>query len=331
MIKAAIVGIGWWGKHILRSTAESKKLQITRGVDLRPDVVANVTELKRFPLTNDLKEVLRDPEIDAVILATPHSFHKEQIVQCATAGKHVFVEKPITLTRASAIIALNACESAGVVLGVGYERRFEPALKAIKKLIRNDSFGTLMHVEANFSHDLLANIDSTDWRASPRESPIPVLSAMGIHLTDTYIHLFGPISEVFAQTGNRCGNWKSGDTLSVQFLFESGLTGYLSAILVTSMFVRFHVFGSKGWVETRSDVHPSQDGVTRLSFSRTGKIMQTQDFAYSDTVLANLEAFASAITGEADYPFTYEENLGNVSTMEAIIESARTGQSVTVE
>lgn len=331
MIKAAIVGLGWWGKHILRSTAGSRKLQITRGVDLRLDALNDVTEAEPLPLSNDLEEVLRDSEIDAVILATPHSFHEEQIVLCATAGKHVFVEKPMTLTRAGAAIALNACETAGVVLGVGYERRFEPALKAIEKLIRDGSLGTLMHVESNFSHNLLASVDSTDWRASPQESPIPALSAMGIHLTDTYIHLFGPISEVFAQTSKRCGNWKSGDTLSVQFLFESGLTGYLSAILVTSMFVRFHVFGSQGWVQARSDAHPSQDGVTRLSFSQTGQVMQTQDFAYCDTVLENLEAFASAIAGEADYPFTYEEKLGNVSTMEAIIESARTGRSVAVE
>jgi len=331
MIKAAIVGLGWWGKHILRSTAESEKLQIIRGVDLRSDALNGVTEAEQIPLGNDFEEVLRDSEIDAVILATPHSFHEEQIIQCATAGKHVFVEKPMTLTRTGAAIALNACEAAGVVLGVGYERRFEPALKAIEKLIHNGSLGTLMHVESNFSHDLLAGVDSTDWRASPQESPIPALSAMGIHLTDTYIHLFGPISEVFAQTGKRCGNWKSGDTLSVQFLFASGLTGYLSAILVTSMFIRFHVFGSQGWVQARSDTHPSQDGVTRLSFSQTGQVIQTQDFAYCDTVLDNLEAFASAIADEADYPFTYEEKLGNVSTMEAIIESAQTGRSVAVK
>jgi len=331
MIKAAIVGLGWWGKHILRSTAESRKLQIIRGIDLRSDALSGVTEAERLPLSNDFEEVLRDSEIDAVILATPHSLHEEQIVQCATAGKHVFVEKPMTLTRAGAAIALNACEAAGVVLGVGFERRFEPALKAIEKLIHNGSLGTLMHVESNFSHDLLAGVDSTDWRASPQESPIPALSAMGIHLTDTYIHLFGPISEVFAQTSKRCGNWKSGDTLSVQFLFESGLTGYLSTILVTSMFVRFHVFGSQGWVQARSDTHPSQDGVTRLSFSQTGQAIQTQDFAYRDTVLENLEAFASAIADKTDYPFTYEEKLGNVSTMEAIIESAQTGRSVAVK
>jgi predicted dehydrogenase len=97
------------------------------------------------------------------------------------------------------------------------------------------------------------------------------------------------------------------------------------------MFVRFHVFGSQGWVQARSDTHPSQDGVTRLSFSQTGQAIQTQDFAYRDTVLENLEAFASAIADKTDYPFTYEEKLGNVSTMEAIIESAQTGRSVAVK
>lgn len=331
MIRAAVVGLGWWGRHIVGSISGSDKLRIVRGVDPRPNVLDFLAAEERFPLTSELEDALCDAKVDAVILATPHSLHEEQIVRCAAAGKHVFVEKPMTLTRDSAERALNACDGAGITLGVGHERRFEPALEAIEKLVRDESLGTLMHVESNFSHDLLADVDPADWRASPRESPIPALSAMGIHLTDAYIHLFGPIREVFAQTTQRRSNWGSGDTLSVQFLFESGLTGYLSTILVTSMFVRFHVFGSDGWVQARSDVHPGQEGITRLSLSRTGQAIQTREIEYRDTVLANLECFASAAAGGAPYPFTREEKLGNVATMQAIVESARINRPVAVE
>ncbi len=331
MIKAAIVGLGWWGRHIVGSLAGSDRLQILRGVEPRSDALDFLPAEARFPVTSDLDDALRDEGIDAVILATPHSLHEEQIVRCAGAGKHVFVEKPLTLTRSSAERAIGACDAAGVVLGVGHERRFEPAMEAIDELVRSGSLGTLMHVESNFSHDLLANVDPEDWRASPDESPIPALSAMGIHLTDAYIHLFGPVREVFAHTSQRSSRWGSGDTLSVQFRFASGLTGYLSTILVTSMFVRFHVFGSSGWVQARSDVHPGQEGITRLSLSRSGEPLQIRELEYRDTVLANLEAFADAAAGGTPYPFTREEKLGNVATMEAIVESARTGAPVRVE
>ena len=330
MITAAIVGLGWWGRHIVASVSHSDKLRIVRGVDLRPDALDALPSEQRFPLTSELDEALRDPEVDAVILATPHSSHEEQIIRSAAAGKHVFVEKPLTLTRDSAERAHGACDRAGVQLGVGHERRFEPALEAIGKLVADEALGTLMHVESNFSHDLLAEVDPGDWRASTSESPIPALSAMGIHLTDAYLHLFGPIREVFAHATQRCGNWGSGDTLAVQFLFESGLTGYLNTILVTPMFVRFHVFGSDGWVEARSDVHPGEEGMTRLSVSRTNQAIETRELPYRDTVLMNLEAFADAVEGSAPYPFSREEKIGNVAVMEAIVESARTGRPVSV-
>jgi predicted dehydrogenase len=331
VIKAAIVGLGWWGRHIVGSLAGSDKLQITRGVEPRLDMLRLLPAGAQFPITSNLDNALRDDDIDAIVLATPHSTHEKQIIRSAQAGKHVFAEKPLTLTRDSAERAINACDAAGVVLGVGHERRFEPAMEAIVELVRSESLGTLMHVESNFSHDMLANLDPKDWRASPAESPIPALSAMGIHLTDAYIHLFGPIREVFAQTSRRHSRWGSGDTLSVQFLFDSGLTGYLSTLLVTSMFVRFQVFGSSGWVQARSDVHPGQEGITRLSLSRSGEVLQVRELKYRDTVLANLEAFADAAAGGTPYPFSREEKLGNVATMEAIVESARTGNPVGVE
>jgi predicted dehydrogenase len=329
MIQAAVVGLGWWGRHIISSLHEhSTALKIVAAVDPRLDALDDLATKMHVPLSQDLDDVLANPEVEAVILATPHSLHEEQIVRAAAAGKHVFCEKPLTLSRASAERAINACEAAKVELGVGHERRFEPAVVEIARLIQAGELGTLLHVEANFSHDLIASLDPADWRASPAESPIPALSALAIHLTDTYLHLFGSIKEVFAHSTSRVGNWGAGDVLSAQFLFESGMTGSLSTMLVTPMFVRLHVFGSQGWAEALSDVHPAQEGITRLTVSRTGQAKQVEEFSYIDTVLANLDAFAAAVEKRAPYPFTRDEKLGNIAVMEAIIESAHTGQSI---
>ncbi len=106
------------------------------------------------------------------------------------------------------------------------------------------------------------------------------------------------------------------------------MTGSLSTILVTPMYVRFQVFGSEAWVESLSDVHPGQEGLTRLTVARSGEARQTQELHSIDTVLANLDAFADAVEGRAPYPFTRAEKLGNIAVMDAIIESARTGRPV---
>jgi predicted dehydrogenase len=330
VLNTAIIGLGWWGRHIVDSIADSKKLQIIRGVDTQSTEIKSLVNTQNFPITNNLEDALRDKNVEAVILATPHSLHEEQIIRCAHAKKHVFVEKPMTLTAEGAKKAIEACELANLTLGVGHERRFEPAFKVVQNLVTNGSLGTLMHVESNFSHDLLAKTNPEDWRASQTEAPIPALSSMGIHLTDMYLNLFGPIREVYAHHAQRHTNWGSGDTLSVQVLFDSGMTGYISSILATTMFIRFHVFGSNGWVEVRSDVHPGQKGITRLIISENTQPIRTREFDYKDTVRANLEAFAEAICNSMPYPITTEEKLGNILTMEAIIKSANSGKPISV-
>ncbi|MGI9258436.1 MAG: Gfo/Idh/MocA family protein, partial [Gammaproteobacteria bacterium] len=269
-IDVAIVGLGWWGRRIVSSLHESDKLRVSLAVDARADALDELPEEQRPRLVSELDDALTDDKIDAVILATPHSLHEEQILRCAFAEKHVFSEKPLTLTAAGAERVVAACDDSNVVLGVGHMRRYEPALVEIKRLIDAGELGTLMHVESNFSHDLLADVDPADWRASADESPIPALSAMAIHLTDAYLHLFGPIEEVYALSTSRAGRWGSGDVLTIQCRFASGMTGSLSTILVTPMYVRFQVFGADAWVEALSDVHPGAEGVTRLAVSRSG-------------------------------------------------------------
>ena len=330
MINAALVGLGWWGKHIVASLRESDKIRIARGIDIRPAAVSDFAREHGVPLSADLQEALDDPHIQAVILATPHSLHEEQLRRAAEAGKHVFCEKPLALNKASAERAIAACEAAGVVLGVGHERRYEPAMVEIKRLIDSGEIGTIMHVEANFSHDLLAHVDPSDWRASTVDAPAAGMTAMGIHLTDAFISMLGTVDRVFAQTAQRVVPSASGDVISVHLQFTSGATGYLNAILVTPFFMRLHVFGANGWVESRDTVHPEAAGITSLTVRKTGGEPQTREYRSIDTVRANFEAFAVAASGGRPYPYTREQKLHNIAVLEAIFTSVATGQAVSV-
>ena len=129
MIQTAVIGLGWWGRHIIETLhGNSDKILIKSAFDVFPDQCIDFCLKRNISLKKDFDEILQASDIEAVILATPHSIHENQIIASAEAGKHIFCEKPLALTYRGAQFAVDACEKAGVKLGIGHERRFEPAM-----------------------------------------------------------------------------------------------------------------------------------------------------------------------------------------------------------
>ena len=186
-----------------------------------------------------------------------------------------------------------------------------------------------MHTEAAFSHNKLVGIPDGSWRTSKKDSPGAGMTGMGIHLTDLFLWMFGPVASVQAQTRDRLLGWSTGDMVVAQLSFEAGMIASLQAILATPHFMRFHVFGSEGWVEIRNDTHPdTPGGTTHFTIAdRTGRQTKEQ-LDWTDAVVANLEAFASAITGEQPYPWGDDELIHNIEIYEAIVKSADSGETV---
>jgi predicted dehydrogenase len=329
MVRAAIAGLGWWGQHMVRRMKDSTELQIVAAIEASQPLAAFAKE-HGLAFTTSWDPVLRDPGIHAVILCTPHSMHTDQVLAVAGAGKHVFCEKPLALTRADAERSVAACRAAGVVLGIGHERRFEPAFAAMRDLVKGGSLGTVQHIEANFSHDKLANMPASSWRASPVDAPAASMTQMGVHLTDQFIDLLGPISEVYAVTTSLVSNRSNGDVASVHVRFASGATGYLSAMLVTPTYIKTTVFGSTGWAEARNETHPDTPGPTTLRVLHADGRREEASYEWADTVRANLEAFAGAIEGRATYPFTDAQKVANVAVLEAVCRSVASNSPVEV-
>src|SRR5438046_3047396 len=129
MIRAAILGLGRWGRSLVNSV--HGKSGVIRFVAAHTRTRATVEDFcrdKDLRFVETYAEILADPVIDAVVLATPHTQHAAQVMQAAAAGKHIFVEKPITLDRKSAQAMVDAAQKAGVLLAVGFNRRFHPSL-----------------------------------------------------------------------------------------------------------------------------------------------------------------------------------------------------------
>jgi predicted dehydrogenase len=329
MIRAAIVGLGWWGQHMIRRMAGSSELVIAVAIDTNPAAGVFAKE-HGIDFSCDFGAVLKRPDIDAVILCTPHSMHTEQVCAIAAAGKHVFCEKPLALTRADAEKSVAACRKASVQLGIGHERRYEPAMVEVRRLVQSGALGTIMHAEANFSHDKLANMAPGNWRASVKDAPAAGMTGMGIHLTDGFIDLFGPVSEVYAVTTSRVAYKDNGDVVSVHLRFASGATAYLNAILVTPLYIGLTVFGSDAWVEVRNHTHPDTPGPVTLTVQRRDGRREVREYEWTDTVRENLEMFAHACRGTAQYQFTDAQKIGNIATLEAVCKSVATNLPVAV-
>ena len=328
MIQVGIAGYGWWGRHILNRLQGNDVLKATVVAepitDLHNDIVKAGAEA-----VAELDQLLARPDLDAIILTTPHMFHEEQVARCAAAGKHVFCEKPLGMSGKSAARSVEACKSAGVILGIGHERRFEPAMVRLKEMLAQGELGTIMHAEAAFSHNKLVGVPDGSWRTSKQDSPGAGMTGMGIHLTDLFIWMFGSVASVQAQTRDRLLGWGTGDMVVAQLGFAEGMTASLQAILATPHFMRFHVFGSQGWVEIRNDTHPDTPGGKTHFIRADVEGKQTEEsLDWSDAVVANLEAFAHAVEGKAPYPWTDQQLIHNIEVFEAIVASADSGETV---
>ena len=330
MLDVAVVGLGWWGRIIVALLAGSRRLRVVRAVEPQTGAAAFAVQ-RGIPCSGDYADALADPAVRGVVLCTPHTQHAGQIVAAARAGKHVFCEKPLALTRADAQRALSACETARVVLGVGHERRFEPGIAELRRLLAAGEIGRPLQIEANFSQDKFLDMPTDNWRLSPAEAPGGPLTATGIHLVDLSVSVFGQPERAFASVRQLGSHLVNGDTLGALLTFRDGGHALLSAILATPFDGRFALYGSKGWFEVRDKAHPEQPQGWVLTQCIRGSKPQRREIPPALAMLANLESFAEAALGGTPYPVPHSEMLATVSALEAIARSAASGKAETVE
>src|SRR6202167_5772650 len=299
MIKAGIVGLGWWGKTLVESGENSDAIKFVAGTTrtVTPEVEAFAKQ-KGLRLTADYQAMLAH-DIDAVVLATPHSMHATQVMAAAAAKKHVYCETPFTLTKREAEDAVAAVKKAGVTLAVGYNRRFHPEMTKLRDMVRAGELGTILHVEATMTFPNALFINPAHWRADKAETPLGGLMPMGVHAVD------GMIDHAFAQSFHRAAPIDADDTTSILVRMKEGMSGYLGTMTTTGPGFSFQVFGSQGFVRLAGLNHlaraSSEERRMRLfgtckfqPVKGEGKVWQA---ASLDVTRAALEAFAKAAQG----------------------------------
>jgi predicted dehydrogenase len=324
MIRAAVIGLGWWGKTILKNLLNSAVVAPVLAVDPLDQARASASALG-VETASRFEDALANSKVEAVILCTPQEHHAQQIAAAARSGRHVFCEKPLCTTAADAEAAIAAVKKAGVQLGIGHERRFEPAVIEMRKRFASGEFGNPLLLEGNFSQDKFLKLPSDNWRLSNTLNPVGPLSATGIHMVDLSIALLGRPTSVWARLARLGSDFENGDTLSITIGFESGATAMLGAVLATPFMGRLALLGSKGWMEIRDRSHPENSTGWDVTCVHRDQAPTTTFYAPHPAVRDNLEAFGRAALGQAPYPVALDEMLANVRSFEAIQRSVKSG------
>jgi len=333
MINAAIVGLGRWGQALVTAVqGKSDRIRFVRAVVRDTAQARDFASRRGLTLSTVLTEAARDPAVDAVFLATPHSLHVEQVVAVAAARKAVWCEKPLALTRAGAERAVAACRDAGVPLGCGYNRRCFSSMRELKRIvdgpvgdIAGGTLGDIVHVEGHFSNEhsipVLPSL-SRGWRDDPAESPALGMTGCGLHVLDALVNLAGPIRQVHAKSWAPKAPPDPRDAVAVLIEFASGATGVMATVRATVPFWRVHVFGTKGDAEAR--------GERNLRSAYIGAPAMEHTFGSVDSLRALAESFADAVEGRSPFLISPPQLIDVTAAFEAVIRSLDTGAPVNV-
>jgi predicted dehydrogenase len=295
---------------------------VVAGYDVNPDAVGGFARAHGIELTESYAAVLQRADVDAVAIVTPHAQHEDQVLGAVAAGKQVFCEKPLALSAASAERMLHACAQAGVVLGIGHERRYEPAWEEIRRLVESGALGRLLLLDANFSHNLFRNIDPGNWRLSRENAPAGAMTALGIHLTDMFVSLAGRPTRVAARTASLMFAPPAEDYVAAEIDFADGARARVTCLSSVPFYGRFTAIGDQGWVEVQEAGNVDKGLPSTLTHVDAAGARMTRTFDWTDTVGKNFEGWADAVEGRAPYRFTPDQLLANVRVLEAIVRSA---------
>jgi predicted dehydrogenase len=323
-MKVACIGMGWWSDVLADAIKRSGKLEIVACYS-RSEGKRNAFATKyQCSAARTYEEVLADKRIEAVINTTPNDAHLETTSAAASAGKHVFLDKPIANTIADARAITQACRKAGVVLAIGYQRRRESQFRWVKQQIDDGVFGKLVNAESNISRDRAGKIDLGSWRYQASGMPGGVMLQIGIHYADVLEYLLGPVAAVSARLAQLVLPGDNPDVASLVLEHENGALSTLNASYASaSENYVMNIYGKEA--SAYYDLHQGLRFVKRNVPGATAV-----PCAKNDAIVEELEEFAAAVRGGAEPEMTGERATASLAVIRAGIVSAKEGRRVTV-
>jgi predicted dehydrogenase len=323
-LRVASIGMGWWSDVLGDAIQRSGKLKImscyTRSEDKRRAFAAKYG----CQVSKSYETILTDPAIEAIINTTPNNAHLETTRMAAQAGKHVFLDKPIANTVQEGQEIARACEKAGVVLSLGYQRRRESHFRWIKAEIDAGRFGRLVQAEGNISRDRLGKIDLSSWRYQSAGMPGGVMLQIGIHYVDVLEMLMGPVNRVSGMSAQLVLPGDNPDVANLILEHESGAISNLTASYASaSEFYMMNVYGKEA-----SAYYDLFSGLRHLNRGETKPRMVSIES--NDTIREELDEFVHCVRTGAKPETDGWWAARNLAVIKAGVRSAGEGRAVEV-
>jgi UDP-N-acetyl-2-amino-2-deoxyglucuronate dehydrogenase len=341
-IRVGLVGCGAISTQHLEAISVLPGLALSAVVSASEDRARTVGERWGVPWTTNLDDLLGRDDVDAVTIATPSGLHPAQALAALRSGRHAIVEKPIALSVADADAVIAEGRARGLVVATISQRRFEPAVRALRDAIASGALGTVSLIIAEgLYHRPQAYYDSAAWRGT-RALDGGVLMNQAIHVIDLVRWMGGPVASVAGHVATLGHRMEAEDTASVSLRFTNGTLGEIVATTcATPEFpVELRVYGDRGHVRLAGETvvewdvpgvpapAPGADDLDAAS-SRHPGVGATQTWGtnaigylrqYADFVEAVRTGRPPAVTGE--------DGRNAVEIITAAYEADRAGRAV---
>jgi len=321
MIKAASVGLGWWSDELAKSIqGKSNKIRVVSCYSKSKKKRIDFSKKYKTNYTDSYNSIVKNPNIDALILTTPHSLHAKHAILALRNGKHVFVEKPMATKYLDAKKMYLVAKKYNKVLSVGHNRRFSSVYDFINKLNIQKRIGKILHIDANFSASGALNYKKKFWRANRKESPGGAIAGLGIHMIDLMCYLGGKVKSVQSLVKKYAVKVNMDDTTSALFELKN-CTGNLTTIFVCPYTTTFNIFATN--MNIFSDVDKNKIKIV----NKNGEI-QKLNLINKDTLFLELQEFADNCKNKKKYRIKNSEAAHNVKIMEAIVKSSKKNKKI---
>jgi len=272
----------------------------------------------------DLGELISSEDVNVVYIASPHFLHVPQAVLAIEAGKHVFVEAPLSLSVDGAHKLVEKARSAGVKLGVSFPARFHSAMQKLQKTTVSGELGRIKHVIARCMRPIRF---SGWWLDAGRAGPAALLR-LGVQALDAAVLAKPEQAVEVTAMGNEAGEDNVNTMVSVILRFKDGMQGYVMAMSEdTAPYSGLTVEGAEGKAMIEGDLAGA--GKVALTKIKDGE-QSTEEYEGEDPVAAMIEAFTLSVSGDSDYHPTGAEAKKVVEITCAVIESMKSGKTVKV-
>ena len=300
-VKVGIVGLGRWARVLTRAAARSEHIKIVSCFTRTESKRTEFARATGVPAVSELSAMLRDPQIQGVILTVPNEQHLPVALEVARAGKHVYTEKPIASTLDDGLQIENLEQECGVTVTVGHSARLMAGIRRIRAAIDGGELGRVAFMEANFSNERALELTPQTWRWYKNRAPGGPLSQLAIHQFDVLHYLGGEVVEVSSMSSKLSPVGAEVDDQSMTLCrFADGKIGYVGSCWTSPGIFSLRVFGSRGLMHYEIDFG-TWDTPDQLHQSSTLYIQRGKDgyakreplaVPESDMFLAELEMFA---------------------------------------